>query len=316
MRLIPTILALAFAAMPLTLFAHPRAEPALGVELSGGPDIKWKAPTRCLSGGGFNVHIELTSPAGGTVVAGWLLTPAAFTVDGKQLAEREDKGSMTLPEGAKIVADLDLGPYLKTDKDFELAFAKGIGDDKPVKVAMLVPAGAGLNFMDAKSVPVDELKKYNVLLQTNRGDMVVEFWPEVAPNHVRNFLDLSYTNFYSGTTFHRVIPGFMIQGGDPTATGGGNGPRQLVAEFNDKKHERGALSMARTDNPNSASCQFFIMHGANPGLDGKYSTFGKLVTGYETLDAIAIAPRDRNDKPNEVQKILKATVILAAPDAK
>ncbi|HTF88712.1 MAG TPA: peptidylprolyl isomerase [Planctomycetota bacterium] len=329
MKLIPTILALVIAVLPLAAFAQ-KAEGKSDQRKAAttGPDIKWKAPTRCLGGGAFNVHLELTAPAGGTVVAGWLLTPSAFTVDGKPLAEREEKGSMTLPEGAKVVLDLDLGPYLKVEKDFELGFAKGIGDDKPAKIVMMNPASAGLNFMDEKSVPTDDLKKYNVLLQTNRGDMIVEFWPEAAPMHVRNFLDLSYTNFYSGTTFHRIIPGFMIQGGDPTASGAGNGPRTLKAEFNDRKHERGVLSMARqgdqrfarnpTQDPlkDTASCQFFVMHAANPGLDGGYSAFGRLIAGYETLDAIAATPRDASDKPNEVQKILKATVVLAAPAAK
>ena len=152
--------------------------------------------------------------------------------------------------------------------------------------------------------------KFNVLLQTNHGEMIVEFWPDVAPMHVRNFLDLSYTNFYSGVTFHRVMPGFMIQGGDPTGSGNGNGPRTLQAEFNDRSHERGVLSMARTEDPNSASCQFFIMHAPAPGLDHQYSAFGRLIAGYETLDAIATTPTTQ-DRPNDPQKILKATVIRA-----
>ncbi len=295
-----------------TLCAFGLAGSSVASAPAGGLEIKWNAPTSRLAGAAFNVHIELTAPAGGTVVSGWLLTPAAFVVDGKAIAEREDKGSMSLPEGAKITANLDLGPYLKSEKDFQIVYASGIGDDKPVSVKMLMPCVPGLNFMDGKSVPLDDLAKYNVMLQTNRGDMIVEFWPDVAPNHVRNFLDLSYTNFYSGTTFHRVIRGFMIQGGDPTGTGGGNGPRKLAAEFNAKHHERGVLSMARVDDPNSASCQFFIMHGQNPGLDGKYSAFGKLIGGYDTLDLIATTPTS-SDRPLDPVKIVKATVILATP---
>jgi peptidyl-prolyl cis-trans isomerase B (cyclophilin B) len=311
MKVALTFLACLVMALPLaagfsahsTALAHPLAV--------GGPEIKWVAPTSYLSGGAFSVHIELTAPAGGAVVAGWLLTPAAFLASGKALGEREEKGSMTLPEGAKISVDLDLGPYIKVDKDFKLVYASGIGDDRPVEVKLLKPAGAGLNFLDEKSVPLADLKKYNVLLQTNRGDMVVEFWPDVAPNHVRNYLDLAYTNFYSGTTFHRVIPSFMIQGGDPTGSGTGNGPRKLMAEFNDRKHERGVLSMARVSDPNSASCQFFVMHAKYPSLDGLYTAFGKLVSGYEALDAIVNSPRGQMDRPNEPQKIIKATVILA-----
>jgi peptidyl-prolyl cis-trans isomerase B (cyclophilin B) len=107
----------------------------------------------------------------------------------------------------------------------------------------------------------------------------------------------------------------MIQGGDPTGTGSGNGPRTLKAEFNDRKHERGVLSMARTQDPNSASSQFFIMHANNPSLDHQYSAFGRLIAGYEALDAIATTPTTQ-DRPNEPQKILKATVILATPAAK
>lgn len=311
MKLALTFFACLGLCLPLAAGALAEAGPAATSPAVGGPEIKWKAPTNYLSGAAYNVHVELTAPAGGAVVAGWLLTPAAFLASGRALAEREEKGSMSLPEGAKVSVDIDLGPYIKADKDFDLVYASGIGDDRPVSVKLLQPAGAGLNFMDEKSVPLAELKKYNVLLQTNRGDMIVEFWPEVAPNHVRNYLDLAYTNFYSGTTFHRIIPSFMIQGGDPTGSGGGNGPRQLVAEFNDRKHERGVLSMARTDQPNTASCQFFIMHARYPSLDGLYSAFGKLVSGYETLDAIVMSPKGPGDRPLEPQKIVKATVILA-----
>ncbi len=321
MKLVHTFLALAIAAMPLAAFTA-RTGAALEQQKATGsaPEIKWKAPTRFLSGGAFLVHIDMTAPAGGCVAAGWLLTPAAFTLDGKPLAVRDDKGSMNLPEGAKISADVDLGLSIKASKDFELGFAQGMPDEKPVKITLFVAAGAGLNFMDDKSMPIAELTKYNVLLQTNRGEMIVEFWPEVAPMHVRNFLDLTYTNFYTGTTFHRVGAGFMIQGGDPTGSGNGSGPRQLKAEFNDRKHERGVLSMARAEDPNSASCQFFIMHAATPGLDHQYSVFGRLVAGYETLDLIANAPGvpipgAGGLRPNETQKILKATVILAAAPA-
>src|SRR5206468_2271353 len=147
------------------------------------------------------------------------------------------------------------------------------------------------------------------LLQTNRGNMEVEFWPDVAPNHVRNFLDLSYTGFYDGKIFHRVIPGFMIQGGDPTGTGSGNGPRMLKAEFGTRKHEPGVLSMARTNDPNSASCQFFIMHKASPNLDGQYSAFGKLVNGLDVVDKIVNSKCNPQNKPFEPQTIVKATVI-------
>jgi peptidyl-prolyl cis-trans isomerase B (cyclophilin B) len=146
--------------------------------------------------------------------------------------------------------------------------------------------------------------------------MVLEFWPETAPGHVRNFLDLCATGFYDGLTFHRVIPGFMIQGGDPTGTGTGNGPRSLKAEFSTEpeyKHVPGVLSMARSTSPDSASCQFFVMHQSNTGLDGQYSAFGKCVDGLEVVDRIVNTPRGPRDNPLTKQYIKSATVILSSP---
>jgi peptidyl-prolyl cis-trans isomerase B (cyclophilin B) len=172
-------------------------------------------------------------------------------------------------------------------------------------------APPGLDFM---KMPVGDLSKYRVILETNQGNLEVEFWPDDAPNHVRNFLDLAYTGFYDGTTFHRVIPGFMIQGGDPTGTGTGDGKRRLKAEFNKRKHEAGVLSMARSSSPDSASCQFFVMHAKSPHLDGQYSAFGKLVTGTEVVEKIVKTKRGANDKPVEPQKIVKAKVVkVTAP---
>ena len=158
-------------------------------------------------------------------------------------------------------------------------------------------------------MPLADLAQYRVVLETNQGTMEAEMWPDVAPNHVRNFLDLAYTGFYDGKTFHRVIPGFMIQGGDPTGTGTGNGPRRLKAEFNAKKHEKGVLSMARSSDPNSASCQFFIMHERSPHLDGQYSAFGKVTSGVEVVDKIAKTKTRPGDKPVEPQTIVKARVV-------
>jgi peptidyl-prolyl cis-trans isomerase B (cyclophilin B) len=177
-------------------------------------------------------------------------------------------------------------------------------------VEVLQPAPAGLDFLE---LPVDQLDDYRVLLRTNLGNMLLEFWPEAAPNHVRNFLDLAYTDFYDGIIFHRVIPGFMIQGGDPTGTGRGSGPRMLDAEFSTEpryEHLPGVLSMARSNDPNSASCQFFVMHGKAEALDGQYSAFGKLVRGQEVVDAIVNTPRGQGDRPNQPQTIESATVVL------
>ncbi len=138
-------------------------------------------------------------------------------------------------------------------------------------------------------------------IETSAGSFTVEFWPDVAPGHVVNFLKLSREGFYNGLIFHRVIPGFMIQGGCPDGTGtGSNGNNRLKAEFNnrpDRKHIRGVLSAARSSDPNSASCQFFVMHQDSTHLDGQYSAFGKVTAGIETVDKIAESPANSSDRP-------------------
>jgi peptidyl-prolyl cis-trans isomerase B (cyclophilin B) len=143
------------------------------------------------------------------------------------------------------------------------------------------------------------------VIKTSLGTMVVEFYPEVAPKHVESFKNLAKKGFYDGTAFHRVIPGFMIQGGDPNTkdeskkdTWGTGGPGyNLKAEFNDKKHVRGTLSMARSQSPDSAGSQFFICHGAPSFLNGKYTVFGQLIKGDEVLDKIANTKTEPPDRP-------------------
>ena len=129
-----------------------------------------------------------------------------------------------------------------------------------------------------------------VTLKTSAGEMVVEFFDDKAPKHVANFIKLASEGFYDGTVFHRTIPGFMIQGGCPDGTGMGGPGWSVDAEFNDTPHTRGVLSMARSQDPNSAGSQFFICHGDAAFLDGQYTAFGRLVSGDEALDAIANAP--------------------------
>jgi peptidyl-prolyl cis-trans isomerase B (cyclophilin B) len=138
------------------------------------------------------------------------------------------------------------------------------------------------------------------------GDIVLRFFPDVAPNHVKNFLDLAGKKFYDGTTFHRVIPGFMIQGGDPNsknhdrASHGMGGPGHKVkAEFNSKPHKRGVLSMARANDPDSAGSQFFICVADAHFLDWQYTAFGEVVSGMEVADRIVSARRDGRDNPLE-----------------
>ena len=148
----------------------------------------------------------------------------------------------------------------------------------------------------------------------NGGVMKAELYPEIAPNTVNNFISLVKKGFYDGVIFHRVISGFMIQGGDPKGVGVGGPGYTLKGEFsangfkNDLKHDRGVLSMARTMAPNSAGSQFFVMHEDSPHLDGQYAAFGKLTEGFDVLDAIAAVRTDYNDKPRTPQVMKKVTV--------
>jgi len=148
-------------------------------------------------------------------------------------------------------------------------------------------------------------------IETTEGTIQVEFWPDVAPGHVKNFIELSKKGFYNGLIFHRVIPGFMIQGGCPEGTGTGGPGYQIKAEFNkraDRKHTRGVLSMARSSSPDSAGSQFFIMHQDSPHLDGQYSAFGKVTSGIEAVDKIVASPTGAGDRPKNPPKIVKITV--------
>lgn len=148
----------------------------------------------------------------------------------------------------------------------------------------------------------------------NGGVMKAELYPEIAPNTVNNFITLVKKGFYDGVIFHRVISGFMIQGGDPKGVGVGGPGYTIKGEFsangfkNDLKHDRGVLSMARTMAPNSAGSQFFIMHENSPHLDGQYAAFGKLTEGYDVLDNIAAVRTDYSDKPRTPQVMKKVTV--------
>jgi peptidyl-prolyl cis-trans isomerase B (cyclophilin B) len=146
------------------------------------------------------------------------------------------------------------------------------------------------------------------IIETRLGQIELEFLPEKAPGHVKNFLDLARKGFYDGTTFHRVIPGFMIQGGDPS-TKDAKGPRDrhgtggpgytIKAEFNDTPHKRGVLSMARSNDPHSAGSQFFICVADSAFLDRQYSAFGRVVRGLEVADQIVNAARDGRDNPKD-----------------
>ncbi|HJO57495.1 MAG TPA: peptidylprolyl isomerase [Nitrospinaceae bacterium] len=144
------------------------------------------------------------------------------------------------------------------------------------------------------------------VLETSLGKIEFEFLEDLAPGHVKNFKDLANEDFYNGTTFHRVIPGFMIQGGDPNTKGddrsthGMGGPgRTIKAEFNDEPHDRGIVSMARSQDPDSAGSQFFVVVKDSHFLDGQYTVFGKVVSGMDVADKIVNSPKDDRDNPLE-----------------
>ena len=171
--------------------------------------------------------------------------------------------------------------------------------------------------------PMSEYQNKVAELKTSAGEIHIRFFPDKAPNHVRNFIDLAQRGFYNGTKFHRVIPGFMIQGGDPNSVSGdpnswgtGGSEQRLRSEFNDISHKRGIVSMARSNDPNSASSQFFIVVKDSTFLDGQYTVFGEVVKGMDVADKIVNAPRGANDRPNDPASIQSITVREAGQDEK
>ena len=178
--------------------------------------------------------------------------------------------------------------------------------------------GMGALFAADKSPAekAEAAKGPKAIIKTKFGDMDIVFFPEKAPKHVENFIALVKSGFYNGTIFHRVIPGFMIQGGDPNTkdlnkpeTYGQGGPSQrLKAEFNDIPHRRGILSMARTNDPNSAGSQFFIVVKDSNFLDGQYTVFGEVVKGMEVADKIVSLPKNSRDLPTERAEMTIAVV--------
>ena len=160
-------------------------------------------------------------------------------------------------------------------------------------------------------------------IKTTSGDITIRFFPDVAPNHVKNFLALAQKGFYNGTKFHRVIPGFMVQGGDPntktnnpSSWGTGGSGTNINAEFSAVPHKRGIVSMARSNSPNSASSQFFIVVKDSPFLDRQYTVFGEVTKGMDVADKIVGAPKDASDRPNNPTAITSITVRPAKDDEK
>ena len=181
-----------------------------------------------------------------------------------------------------------------------------IGVALVVMLLFVVSAYAGPRHKKFTKEEIKKMADTTAVIETKFGNIELGFFPDVAPNHVNNFIELAKKGFYDGTTFHRVIPGFMIQGGDPNSKemdrskhGTGSPGYTLKAEFNDKPHKRGALSMARSGHPDSAGSQFFICVADAPFLDGQYTVFGEVVSGMEVAEKIVNRPRDGNDNPDE-----------------
>ncbi|MDI1494779.1 MAG: peptidyl-prolyl cis-trans isomerase [Cenarchaeum symbiont of Oopsacas minuta] len=156
----------------------------------------------------------------------------------------------------------------------------------------------------------------NAVIETNHGSIKINLLPDLAPESVRNFVKLAQSGFYNGTLFHRVIPGFMIQGGDPNTknkakeTWGTGGPGYMIkAEFNARSHKRGIVSMARSQDPNSAGSQFFIVTTDSAFLDRQYTVFGEVTEGMDIADIIVKLPKDGNDCPLQEAKMIKITVM-------
>ena len=163
--------------------------------------------------------------------------------------------------------------------------------------------------------------KETAVLKTSKGDMTVAFWPDVAPKTVENFMKLAREGFYDGTAFHRIIKGFMVQGGCPNTKAGKGGmpgtggPGYTIkAEFNPKSHVRGVLSMARSSHPDSAGSQFFIVHGDAKFLDRQYTAFGELIAGEDVLELIAGVPTSGSEKSTPIERVSleKVTIVPAA----
>ena len=174
-------------------------------------------------------------------------------------------------------------------------------------VLLMGMAGTGSAADDNKPMGGAKMETH-AIIKTKFGEMEIKFFPDLAPKHVENFVALAKSGFYNGTLFHRVIPGFMIQGGDPNTKDpnkkseygmGGPPDHRLKAEFNATPHTRGIVSMARSNHPDSAGSQFFIVVKESRFLDRQYTAFGEVIRGMEVADKIVGAPRDRNDLPNE-----------------
>jgi peptidyl-prolyl cis-trans isomerase B (cyclophilin B) len=202
-----------------------------------------------------------------------------------------------------------------------LVVAAGCGDSSSSSSATTSTGGAAPTTTGGTTAPPAANANEVAVIETNLGKIVFKFLPDKAPGHVKNFKDLAAKGFYDGTKFHRVIPGFMIQGGDPNSKnddrsddGTGDPGYKINAEFNDVHHGRGIVSMARSSDPNSAGSQFFIVVADSPNLDNQYTAFGEVIEGMDVADKIVNLPRDASDNPLPANPaIVKSVKIESRP---
>lgn len=163
--------------------------------------------------------------------------------------------------------------------------------------------------------PVSDASKVVAVLETTKGEVAFEFFPKDAPETVKNFITLTQKGFYNGLTFHRVVPGFVVQGGDPKGNGAGGPGYTIKDEFNSRKHLTGTVAMARTQAPNSAGSQFYVCLAPQPGLDGNYTVFGQLIKGYDVIKKIQVGDAMKKVSLKDKEKYSKSTKLETSPDA-
>jgi len=293
-----------------------------GLDVSLAPDGSYARDTDVIT-----VKLDITAKSEAELPAGLLMGQGLqFSVDGKNVGKASSsRKKIKVAKGAKLSLEIPVSlaaVFGKTKNRPKIGKSVKLGISLPgveastslTVVSDLQSLSNGVNDLD--------LQKSRVAIVTNFGTMVVSFRPDKAPNHVKNFLKLSLTKFYDGTRFHRVMKGFMIQGGDPNTKNddpsddGQGGPGWTIdAEFNDIPHTKGVLSMARSASPNSAGSQFFLMDGTAQGLDGQYTVFGKVVEGVGVIDRICDVPVGFNRSgteqsvPKKPVKLIRAVVL-------
>ena len=268
----------------------------------------------------LTVDVKQPADLPGDLLSGMNLTAKAGTAAPVEVKDPGKSGNVSLGAGTRIerkltVATGKLLPSGPTGSEFSNVEISWAGQPAASCILKIAPDSSNVNVDDL------DLQKTKVVLVTSMGDMTLGFYPDKAPNHVRNFVDLSKKGFYDGTKFHRVIKNFMIQGGDPNSRnddkpdtwGQGGSGTNLKAEFNDTKHVRGVLSMARGSDNDSASSQFFIVHKDSLHLDNHYTAFGALEAGADVLDKIATTPVGGKDGSTPVTPVvLYYAIVLPA----